>query len=108
MVISGPSASGNAVQDSLIGTDMTGSTAVANQGDGVLLEGPNNSVEGNTISGNTSNGVEVVGTFATGNTVAANYIGSDVSGTAKVPNTLNGVLVESRQHDRRGHDLLLV
>jgi hypothetical protein len=95
VVIAGPSASANLVQGNVIGTDLLGGTAVANLGDGVLLEGPCNTVQGNTISGNQANGVEIVGTFATGNHVQGNHIGTDVSGTSALANSLNGVEVES-------------
>ncbi len=81
------------VQGNLIGTNATGTLAVANVQNGVFIDGaPANVIGGTTagarniISGNTLSGVLIGGTFATGNVVAGNYIGTDVNGTAAVPN----------------------
>ena len=74
--------SGNTVAANFIG--LNGSNrAVANGGDGVLIEGPNNTIGGsatgaiNVICGNTSDGIDISGS---GNVVSGNLIGTDASG----------------------------
>jgi hypothetical protein len=89
--------SGSVIQGNLIGTDISGATALGNGGDGVLLgSAGNNTIGGttaatrNVISGNTANGVEIRG--GTGNLVEGNYIGTNVTGTAPLGNQ-TGVIV---------------
>jgi photosystem II stability/assembly factor-like uncharacterized protein len=92
--ITTPSASGNRVEGNLIGTDVTGSTALANALSGVVVDAPNTQVggadpgAGNVISGNTSDGVEV--SSGSGVVIQGNLIGTDVTGTVAVPNGLSG------------------
>ncbi len=85
--------SDNVIQGNFIGTDITGSNAVANN-DGIRLASTgiistNNRVGGTTvgarniISGN-SKGIYIAAT--SGNTVQGNYIGTDISGTQLVGN----------------------
>ena len=93
---------GNAIQGNFIGTDATGTNALANVGDGILLQTTayNNTIGGtstgdrNIISGNQQNGVNIdpthpVGVAAQFNVVEGNFIGTDVSGTSAVPNGLD-------------------
>jgi hypothetical protein len=88
--------SGVAVQGNYIGTDATGTTAVANS-IGVDVEGPNNTIggtiagAGNVISGNKNDGV-VIDSSASGVAVEGNYIGTDVTGAKAIAN-VNGVYV---------------
>ena len=97
-------ASGTVVQGNKIGSDGTGTQAVPNHlFGGVLIQAgsTNNTIggtaagAGNLISGNAGNGVEIDNTGTTNNTVEGNLIGTDASGTAKLGNTLNGVLLET-------------
>ncbi len=83
---------GNVVQGNYIGTDATGTVALNNPGTGIwivngspnnLVGGPENGA-GNVISGNADYGVMV--SSGSGNAVQGNYIGTDVSGTMKIPN----------------------
>jgi hypothetical protein len=86
----------NVVLGNYIGTDVTGTVAVAN-GDGVVVGGSNNQVGGttpearNVISGNRISGVTIhayessTGT-ALPNQVQGNYIGTDVTGTHALGN----------------------
>jgi hypothetical protein len=89
----------NSIQGNYIGTDVTGTAIIANDGDGVFIEdSPSNTVggttgAGNVISGNT-NGVKITGTGATGNLVRGNLIGTDAGGTADLGNGNDGVLLE--------------
>jgi titin len=83
----------NRVQGNFIGTDLTGTRALANDG-GVGVGGPNliggtEPGAGNLISGNTGTGV----TVSTGATVQGNYIGTDVTGTQALGNRI-GVAFE--------------
>ena len=99
----------NVVEGNYIGTDVTGTNAVSNSRDGVAfgeLLNPvvgvgyasNNTVGGtaagarNIISGNGWHGVHI--DSGTGNVVQGNYIGTDVTGAAAVPNDQDGVRVE--------------
>jgi len=83
-------ASGNTVKGNYLGTDASGTAAIHTHY-GVSIEGPNNTIGGtspgerNVISGNSWAGVSI-GPDATGNKVEGNYIGTNASGTAAVPN----------------------
>lgn len=98
--IEGELALGNTVQGNYIGTDASGSMAVRNAGNGVLVLGARNNVVGglsegarNVISGNFGSGVQIVGpVYAPANWVQGNYIGTDVTGTQPLGN-LFGVYV---------------
>ena len=67
---------------------MTGTVAVANANDGVLIQsgahnntiGGNAAGTGNVISGNTTNGIEITGSGTNSNTVAGNYVGTNGHG----------------------------
>ena len=53
---------------------------------------------GNLISGNSQDGVYLSGILAFGNTVAANYIGTDATGTTSLSNGSDGVLVSGNNN----------
>ena len=89
---------GNTVQGNLIGTDVTGTTAVGN-GKGASIEAASNNTvggtdpgAGNVISGN-SIGLHIYLGSATGNTVQGNLIGTDVTGIVAIGNG-TGVFIE--------------
>ena len=92
------SGDGNAVKGNYIGTDVTGTVALANGYGGVYIHGSQNTIGGSTaeerniISGNGGCGVEIRGD---GNAVKGNYIGTDVTGTMALPNGSNGVSIYS-------------
>ena len=94
-------AKGNAVQGNLIGTDATGTRAIANGMYGIEIQSANNAVGGkrgrmlNVISGNAKAGVVLWTAGATWNTIRGNYIGTNVRGTAKVGNGEQGVALSS-------------
>jgi len=92
--IDGPSES-NTVQGNFIGTDVTGTVPLGNESGIVMNSSGNNTIGGgtpaarNVISGNRVFGVS--GTApATPHLIQGNYIGTDVTGMAAVPNQ-NGV-----------------
>jgi hypothetical protein len=80
--------------NNLIGTDISGTSAVPNAGDGVHLGNGTNSViigPTNVISGNSGDGIYLTGTGTTGNKIIRNFIGLDITGTADVGNGGDGV-----------------
>ncbi|HZY84043.1 MAG TPA: PKD domain-containing protein, partial [Gemmataceae bacterium] len=86
--LSGAGTSANVVAGNYVGLNAAGAAALANGGDGVLVQGgaSGNGVYGNAASGNRSAGVELRGAGASGNVVAGNLLGSDAAGAAAVPN----------------------
>ena len=92
--IEGPETLENHVLGNYIGTDFSGSSALGNGSYGVLVgfEATNNTVggnisgAGNLISGHGEAGVRIQNAGTMSNTVLGNYIGTDVSGTAAIPN----------------------
>ena len=90
-------AGGHTVEANFIGTNPSGTAALANQA-GIFVNSPNNLIGGtgaarNLISGNTVQGVIILSAAATGNVVSGNFIGSNVSGSARIPNGGAGVAV---------------
>ncbi|WP_338416332.1 cadherin domain-containing protein, partial [uncultured Sphaerotilus sp.] len=105
-------ASNNRVQGNLIGLGADGSTAVGNTGAGVYFSrgGSATAVTGNVIGTNADgvddagernvisvnyNGVALLDAEVTGNTVAGNYIGTDVTGLLDRGNGVDGVLIQN-------------
>ena len=107
--INGSGTRGNAVEGNYVGSDISGTTAVANAIDGVaIINASNNTIggindlnpdgtirirRGNAVSGNGGNGVSV--SNATDVFIVGNFIGTDASGTQPVRNTADGVLLDS-------------
>jgi hypothetical protein len=105
--------SNNTVAMNNIGTDVSGTVAICNRGNGILitkgalgnliggtaLNGNNPTggffarpPEGNLISGNGVNGVLING-GATENTLSGNFVGTSASGTSALGNRLDGVAI---------------
>jgi uncharacterized repeat protein (TIGR01451 family) len=102
---------GNVVEGNYIGTDVTGLAALGN-GEGVTIGSFGNTIGGtagaatrNLISGNAMDGVYLQGFFATGNVVEGNFIGTDKTGAAALPNMLNGVDIAGAASNTIGGDL---
>lgn len=100
ITIAGSEAVGNQVMGNYVGVTADGSSAVANQGDGVAVDGAPQTQIGsiqaggrNTIAGNGGNGISIQGTTALSVTVKGNFVGVDATGTAALPNQLDGILV---------------
>ncbi len=91
------SSSNNLVQGNLIGTDYTGTQAVANNDWGIELQGANNLIGGTTasarniLSGNVASGIVLYLGASQNNHVIGNYIGTDITGTKAIPNVNQGV-----------------
>jgi hypothetical protein len=94
--------SGNVIEGNYIGTNASGTAALPNTY-GVVLEANvfNNTIGGltpgarNLISGNTGNGVvvDLQSPAAVANVIEGNFIGTDVTGAAPLPNAY-GILLE--------------
>ena len=79
---------GNSVLDNLIGTDITGTSPMGNDGDGIRVSGAasNTIGPGNTIAYNGGHGIAVEGAAAIANTITQNSI---------THNTLSGIDLSS-------------
>ena len=94
--------SGVTIQGNLIGTDAGGTYAIPNSGSGLTIgDNLTNTVVGgtaaaarNVISGNAGPGIDMWGSSSTGNSISGNFIGTDRTGTAALPNGGDGVLLE--------------
>ena len=91
----------NVVEGNFIGTNVGGTAAVENEGDGVIINGPNstlNTIGGatpasrNLIAGNGEQGVEISASDA--NTVQGNLIGTK-NGTTDLGNVQDGIRMTS-------------
>ena len=108
VVISGSGTTTNVVAGNLIGTDITGTVAIANDGDGVVVDSSlsvagarqhdrrHTAGAGNLISGNTANGV-LIDSVPSDTVVEGNKIGTDISGTVALANN-RGVAIFSRSN----------
>ncbi len=95
----------NTVEQNLIGTNASGTAALANTGDGVALSGSTGfntigtsnpeAIGRNVIAGNYANGVE--SEFGQDNTILDNWIGINLVGENEIPipNGINGVLLNN-------------
>ncbi len=99
-----PAAASNKVEGNYIGTDVTGTKALANASYGVVVGNASDNViggqapgAGNLISGNTQDGVYIVMNpgqpMADGNQVLGDQIGTDAKGKNALGNGGNGVSV---------------
>lgn len=99
--ILGQGTDANVICGNMIGLDLTGASALANNTIGVeLYQGPDLTVVGgsspgcqNVISGNQGDGVRITGNSTSGNVVSGNLIGLNQGGTAAVGNGQNGVSI---------------
>ncbi len=98
---------GNLIQGNDIGTDASGTLALGNGGNGILLASPGESVVANVISANGQNGVYLpgasdpanpTGQVVTQDSIRGNFIGTDASGTRMLGNGGEGVLLTGGAH----------
>jgi len=99
--ISSAGTTGSQVLGNLIGTDISGITALPNyhgiiisQSTGTQIGGAATGA-GNLISGNENYGIQMEYLGAPGNTVAGNKIGTNLTGTGAVPNYIGIVSIEA-------------
>ncbi len=82
-----------------IGTDVLGTTAIPNTGDGIRLRRgyPARQISGNLISGNGGWGIHFGGPFdpVTGYQVSDNLIGTDATGLVAMGNTSGGIQLDT-------------
>ncbi|MCI0745849.1 MAG: immunoglobulin domain-containing protein [Verrucomicrobia subdivision 3 bacterium] len=96
-----PGVRGNRVQGNLIGTDASGTADLGNGRMGVRLDAAANIIggtspgAGNVISGNGENGVYLFSAATSNNVVQGNLIGTDITGTMALANTLAGIGIEN-------------
>ena len=88
------------IEGNYVGTDATGSIDLGNRTFGVKVQGSGNTVGGtvvaarNVVSGNDNVGLSILPGGSGGNAVQGNFIGTDATGTAKIPNAA-GIRTES-------------
>jgi len=88
----------NAVSGNYIGTDASGTTALGNHGNGIVISvgasynliGGDEPGERNVISGNVWNDVGIWDVGTNHNTVSGNFVGTDASGAVAVANPHRG------------------
>ena len=99
----------NLILGNYIGTDVTGTVALGNGWDGILIDGSgynaiggNKDGSGNVISANHLGGVSIAGGFAKENVVQGNLIGTDLTGSVGLGNLTDGVIVVGSNNDLIG------
>jgi hypothetical protein len=98
----------SSVQGNFIGTNASGTAALANNFGGLVIGYGPNTIGGtvptarNVISGNGNEGIRITGSSATGNLVQGNYIGTDVSGTVRIANNGSGIRIDNAPGNQIG------
>ncbi|RUL86295.1 NosD domain-containing protein [Tautonia sociabilis] len=106
---------GNLVVGNRIGTNASGSAALGNAQEGVLLAsgavgntiggenaGAGQRTAGNLISGNGGSGIRVLGEGASGNLLLGNSIGTGAAGAVPIGNGVDGIRIEGRPSNTIG------
>jgi len=99
------------VQGNFIGTNTTGNASLGNISQGVVLEssavGNQLGTDGtttasgtsigrrNVISGNSGHGVVVTGVGTLSNIISGNFVGTDLTGSSAVPNSVSGLSIDN-------------
>ena len=105
ILLNGPEANSNLVQNNYIGVDISGTTTVPNRGAGIFLnDSGGNTVQTSVIAGNGQNGVGLFN--AHGNTIQGNYIGTDHLGQDGRPNQAFGVALTDSNHTSILHNVI--
>ncbi len=112
----------NTIAGNYIGTNASGTLALGNAGEGVLVGtnsqgnvigtdadgSPGDANEGNLLSGNLNAGVQIAGENTHSNRVAGNKIGTDPTGTVAIPNAWGVVLAYGAHNNVVGVSTSLV
>ena len=107
--LQGAAAIGNMILGNRIGTTASGEAILGNSGDGIVLDsgpaknaiGGTSAVAANVICGN-ADGIHLRGAQTVSNSIAGNFIGTDTTGKAALPNRSNGIEVEGAQSNSIG------
>ena len=102
-------ASSNIIAGNFLGTDATGSIALANRGPGISLvlgssnnrigtnaDGVSDELESNVIAGHLNYALRVLS--SNGNKIAGNRIGTDITGTQSLPNAGYGIWIRGQDN----------
>ncbi len=112
-------ASGNTIEGNFVGTNAAGTAGVGNGlpggGSNILIDESTDTVvggptaaHGNLISGATlGHGINLTGAAATGTLIKNNKIGTNLAGTAAIPNASGGIVVTNGATDTTIEDNLL-
>jgi hypothetical protein len=93
VLVTGPTPTGNVVQDNRIGTDVTGSKALGNLIGVRIVDASSNFVFENLLSGNQNQGIALINSSSNG--IVLNRIGTDSSGLGDLHNGGSGVEIDS-------------
>lgn len=103
--IVGETTGGEYVRGNWIGLNAAGDGALPNALGGIQIQDSRSNMVGgtfdvghNVISGNGQNGIGILGSTAVDNRVSGNYIGTDPTGSAAIPNLQNGVAITDGAH----------
>jgi titin len=91
------SGTGALIQGNTVGTNTTGSAAIANGGNGIQLSASGgDTISGNLVSGNTQNGIYLLAPVngQAADVIQGNKIGTTAAGGKKVPNLVDGIRVD--------------
>ena len=86
------------IQGNIIGMNAAGTSGIANNGPGIIDRGFSTTIGGtetlarNYISGNASAGII---SMESGPVIIGNYIGTNITGTAAVPNASSGIVINA-------------
>ena len=103
ILIGADTSTGDVVENNFIGTNVTGTVAIPNSGDGVDAWGSNIQVLSNVISSSVGVGIDIAGNtaaFGNNNPVQGNFIGTDSHGNpfANSGNQGDGILISGNNN----------
>ena len=98
------------IQGNVIGTDLNGTTAIPNGSNGIgasgfvtgLTVGGTAAGAGNVISGNAQHGIFLDGPNVSAPIIEGNRIGTNLAGTAAIPNGASGIFIGDADNARIG------
>ena len=82
---------GNVIQGNYVGTDLGGTNAIGNYGDGIYIRASGVSAVNNVLSGNYGDGVQIRADL---NTVQGNLVGTGADGLTALPNLTDGFWID--------------